>query len=432
MTLATNLAIGVLGLATGSASARLLGPIGRGELSAIQTIPSFLGMLALLGVPSAVAYFSAREPHAARSLTLTAMGLASLGAVAFMALGLMLMPWALKHQSASTVHYARLYLVFVLLQAIQVAPYLALQGLGRFRAWNLLRLAPTISWLGTLGLGWLQGNTTAGWFSCSYLIAYAATIPVVVGTLWRSTSGPGRFATERIGPMLRYGIPSAAATVPSSLNLRLDQMLMAALVAPRLLGLYAVGVSWSNMMMPIFGALGATVFPALASTHDTGVRRQLLGRTLRLAVVTALALGAALAVITPVAFPLVFGARFAPAIAATLVLIAAGIILSINSVLEEMLRALGGPVWTMYAQFVALPITLAILGTTLIRWQLMSAAIASLVSYLAATTVMFAGTRRLSGLSTAELLTPQPGDIELLRETIGLAWRRIRKTLALA
>ncbi len=429
MTLATNVAIAILGLATGSISARILGPTGRGELSAIQTIPSFLGLLALLGLPNAVAYFSAKDPQAARSLTLTATTLESLTAMVVMGAGYMLMPWALQQQSATTIGDARIYLVFILLQALQVGPYLALQGLGRFRTWNLLRLAPPLCWLTILALGWWLHRGIAGWLSRAYLVAYALTIPVAAGTLWRSTRGPSRFAPERISAMLRYGAPTAASVLPFSLNLRLDQMLMAALLAPNLLGLYAVGVSWSSVMAPVFGALGSTMFPALASTDDDHTRRRLLGQTLRLGALLALVLGAGLAAITPLALPLVFGPRFAPAVAPTLVLIAAASALSFNTVLDECTRGLGGPAWSMYAQLVALPITLVILGTTLTRWKLMAAAMASLVSYLAVVVTMLVGVRRLSGLSIAELVRPQPGDIELLRQTLDLAWQQAKKLL---
>src|SRR5713101_4590346 len=59
LTAGTNGLSAVLGITTGMLAARLLGPQGRGELAAIQTWPSFIATLAMLGLPEALVYYSA-------------------------------------------------------------------------------------------------------------------------------------------------------------------------------------------------------------------------------------------------------------------------------------------------------------------------------------------------------------------------------------
>src|SRR2546427_12260714 len=61
-TAGTNFILAALGLLTGVLVARLLGPRGRGELTAIQTWPSVIATASMLGLPDALVYFSAREP----------------------------------------------------------------------------------------------------------------------------------------------------------------------------------------------------------------------------------------------------------------------------------------------------------------------------------------------------------------------------------
>ena len=66
-TFATNMALAGLAVITGIPVARLLGPAGEGELTAIQTWPLLLGTLAMLGLDSALVYFicaPAREGQA--------------------------------------------------------------------------------------------------------------------------------------------------------------------------------------------------------------------------------------------------------------------------------------------------------------------------------------------------------------------------------
>src|SRR5438132_5321302 len=80
LTLGTNFAVLALTVVSGTLNARLLGPRGRGELAAIQTIPAALAGIAVLGLPSAVGYFTARNPSEVRRLTVTGAAIALLSA----------------------------------------------------------------------------------------------------------------------------------------------------------------------------------------------------------------------------------------------------------------------------------------------------------------------------------------------------------------
>jgi O-antigen/teichoic acid export membrane protein len=65
ITATVNLVLAVLGMMSGVLAARLLGPHGRGELAAIQTWPGVIGTLAMLGMPEAIVYYSARDERGA-------------------------------------------------------------------------------------------------------------------------------------------------------------------------------------------------------------------------------------------------------------------------------------------------------------------------------------------------------------------------------
>src|SRR4051812_40976712 len=69
----TNVALGGLGIATGVIVARWLGPVGRGELAAIQMWPSAMATIAMIGLPEALVYFSAKHPSQSREFLITAV-----------------------------------------------------------------------------------------------------------------------------------------------------------------------------------------------------------------------------------------------------------------------------------------------------------------------------------------------------------------------
>lgn len=424
LTLAGNLGILGLTMATGMLNARLLGPPGRGELAAIQTIPSMIGTVAFLGLPSAVAFFSARRPTDTRMLTSTAVVLCLLAAIPAVGLGWVLMPRLLGGQSPETVHGARVYLAFIPLQAIGIMPYLALQGLGRFGVWNVLRLAPNVAALAAIGVASATGAFTAERFSGWYLLTYALISPIAYGAFWRNSTGPRRPSAGAVGELLRYGLPSALMIPAGLVNLQMDQMLMAAWLPSKVLGMYAVSVSWTSMLSAVFGALGPVLFPTLAATQDPAARRELVARSFRLGIIAVLVLGAGLALVTPLLLPLFFGHAFAPAVPAALILVAAAIVLNLVNLTGEILRGLGAPRWPLYGQVAALPVTVVLLVVLLPRWTIVGASVASLIAYTVTGIVSVAGIARTSQIPLRELVLPTVADVRSLWD---IALRTIRR-----
>ena len=389
MTLATNFGIMGLTVVTGSVNARVLGPTGRGELAAIQTIPSALGMFALLGLPSAVGYFSARRPAEVRAFTATAVAIFFIAVLPLMVSGFFWLPMAL--------HFGQF-------------PYLALQGLGRFGIWNLLRPVPNLVGIVAMLVAYGTGAPSAGSFARWYLFLHALTIPFVFLVLWVNSKPGGEVTVARAKELLRFGLPSAVMVPAGLLNLQLDQMLMAAWLPSAELGLYVIGVSWSGLLAPVFGAFGSVVFPTLAAVHDRATQRVVVARAFRRAVLLVIILGAGLAAVTPFILPLLFGRSFKAVIPSALVLVGAAVILNLGNLSGEVLRGLGVPRWPLYSQFAALPVTVILLVVLLPRWSVLGAALSSVFSYAVVLAVSVSGIRQTIGLTLREMLVPRRED----------------------
>src|SRR6185503_18165444 len=82
-----NIALALLGASTGVLAARLLGTAGRGELAAIQTFPTLLAVTAMLGLPEALVFFTARNPPDSGRYLATAMAIVLPVSVVAMAVG---------------------------------------------------------------------------------------------------------------------------------------------------------------------------------------------------------------------------------------------------------------------------------------------------------------------------------------------------------
>jgi O-antigen/teichoic acid export membrane protein len=405
-TFTANIALAVLAVITGVFSARLLHPAGEGELTAIQTWPMLLGTLAMLGLDSALVYFIARQPGKSRQFTSTAtlIGLISsliVGAAAWFAL-----PYLLSAQQPSVISAARIFLLIGVIYALVGIPHGALRGAYSFTAWNLFRVAPGLAWLCILLTSWLAGHPSAIPLSRFYLCGtLLCGLPFLI-TVNRKLSGPLKPDVRFAPSMLRFGLPSALTSLPQSINLRFDQMLIIAFLPARSLGLYVIAVSWSGAVAPSLTAVGSVLFPHVSGEKDADRRGRALQTALQGGGLVALATSVPFMLLAPMGLPLVFGAGFAPSVPSALVLVPAGAVLAWAGIAEEGLRGLGRPGLVLAAEVVAAVVTVSVLPVLLHRYGIVGAAVASLLGYSTIATFTVVAISRSTNQRVRSLVIP--------------------------
>jgi len=418
LTMGANILVAFVGLITGPLAARLLGPHGRGELAAIQTWPSFLALIAMLGMHEATVYFSARDPERSGRYLASAATLALLAAGPFFAVGYLLMPLLLAAQSREVITAARSYLLLIPLYALVLTPLNCLRGRSDLVVWNVLKLTLSLGWLLVLITASIYDTVTPQWITNNYLIVFALLFFPVFAVVRQRVPGPIRPDWHLWRPMLKYGLPTATAVVPYVLNLRLDQLLMAALLEPRLLGLYAVAVAWAAAMTPLLRAVGAVTFPLVASQESIHDQVRMLAQGARLGGFIAVNAGLILFAITPVAVPMLFGASFAPAVPSALILVVAEVMADLNDILREGMRGLGKTKIVIGSEICGLLVAAVALWIFLPPLNIIGAALASLLGYSASAIFLAVQITHTTGLSFASLLCPRRADLNLV-------WQRV-------
>ncbi len=415
LTTGTDLAVSVVGMAASLVSARLLLAQGRGELAAIVTFPTLLGTLATLGLPDALVYFGARRSDRAGRQLGTAMVLALCGSAAFAGVGWFLVPVVLREQSPEVVEAARWYLLSVPVVAVgtSLIPQ-PLRGVGDPVWWNAVRAAPFVSWLAVLVGAAASGTEDPGTIALWFLVARVALIPPSLAVVrWRLRQAP-RLDRSLVGPMLRYGLPLTVAVVPRVINLRLDQLLIPAFLDAEQLGLYVVGIGWSNVVLPFQRGLGAVFFPRVAGGEGEAAHRT-FAQGSRIGLLTALVLVVLALTVTPLAIPLLFGSAFADSVPVALLLVCSAMPSGWNWVLTSGLRGLGGSRAVMWAELAGMVVTLVLLPPLLTVAGIEGAAVASIAGYSTVTVAMVVQARRITGASLADLALPRRDDLVLLR-----------------
>ena len=427
-TLLANLCLYALAAVTGPLAARLLGPEGRGTLAAIQLWPGAIATLAMLGLPEAVVYFGARDPNRGSEWLSTAIVTALGASVLAVGAGYILITIGLRRYDAGVVRTAQMYLLLVPLTALIGLPCQLARGLGRFALWNLLRLAPALGWLTVLIVASTSGVRTAEALAMSYL-HFLVVETVLIAIVCTRFSRPQKwFDRGAAAEMLRYGLPSGLSSVPQLLNLRLDQMLIAALLPTEQLGLYVVAVSWSAISGVVLNAVGPVFSQRLAAERDPTLARAIFGRASRAAVLVSGVTAVVFAVITPIAIALLYGAAYRGCTPIAIVLVMANAILTLNVVLEEGLRGLGDTSTIFKAEVIGLVATALSLGVCLPVFGIMGAAAASVAGYTVVALTLGLSLRR-HDLSLAATFRPRLADLRYVID-VGTAWYAVRRSAA--
>jgi O-antigen/teichoic acid export membrane protein len=405
-----NVLVVLVAFVTSPILARALGPAGRGELAAIFAVLTVAPWIAELGVTAYLATAHAKRSHRLGVLLGSSMPIilgASLVGVAlavpiahllgqgrhdvitFVEIGLYLLPVAVFTQS--------LYGVVV--------------GEERWGVVILSRLLSTgIAAVGIVVLS-LVGELTVANAAIAYLVsALASGLPFLVGL---RGSRPWRFERAVASEGLAFGVRSWLSTIASNGNARLDQLMMAALVDSTQLGLYALAVTLATASGGLIAAVANALLPRVAAGEA-----MLAARACRITMVLVAALGAAIAIVSPFAVPLVFGSDFRGTVPMLVVLLGASVFFVPGQVLGSAVLAAGDPGATARSQVVGLVITVPALIVLLPSTGGMGAAVISLVSYAVSFAIILAAATRNFGLPWRTFVLPTRADLAWLRERL--------------
>jgi O-antigen/teichoic acid export membrane protein len=413
-TMLTNLFLAILALLTGLLAARLLGPTGRGELAAIQTWPTFFAIIAMLGVPEALVYFTAKQSDRAATLLVTSILIGLIACLPVALIGYLLMPILLKSQTTTVIASARNYLWSLPLFALVGMLPQSLRGRNDLVPWNIIRTFPALIWFLVLLLGALAGSNNPAVYTTWYLVGLALLFIPMSIIVRQRIIGAYRPAKNDVRPLLDYGLPAMFSTLPATLNLKLDQMLMVGLFTPELLGLYVVAVAWSSAVLPLLSALPATMVPRVAGSINKQEQIGNLSQMTRLGSLLSVIFSIIIILITPIILPILFGNEYKNAVPAAMVLSVGAALISINQLFESGLMGLGKPKSVLLAQFLGLLFTIVLLVVLLPRYKLIGAAVASVISYGLITVVYLVMLNNVSGISWKHLIIPNSGDGQLI------------------
>lgn len=379
-TLLAQLGILGLGVFTGVASARLLGPQGRGELAALILWPSVLLLLFSLGINQAIVFHTGQQRHAISEVWTASALIGLTQSLCVVVVGLLVVPLALHGYSPQVRHLALIFLFVT--PFLMMSGYAAnlLQGRLDFLSFNVIRaITPLVYALGLAVLVVLRRADLQGVVALQIL----GSVLAAAGGCWLLfRKGELRFSLKKrvLKSLLRFGWKTQLATVTSYINQRVDQLLLSLFVSPQELGLYVVAVTVSTALS-FFPQASAMVTLAAGSNLSPEGARRVIARSFRRSLTWLVVGSSALFVVAPWLVKLAFGPKFARSVLACRILLPGSIALGLNQILYEGARSLNEPALPSYSEGLGAVLTCLGLYVLLPRLGFLGAAIASTLAY---------------------------------------------------
>lgn len=370
--------------------ARSLGPDGRGQYAAVVAWFGIALIAGELGQPAALCYFVASDRSRGRDYVATSRRLMLTTGVVAAAVGWCLAP-LLAHGSGSVTDAYRVMFLTCVVSFVGASYVFALQA-RQISSWNMVRATQPAIYLIVVVAVAVFGRLTL------MAAVLSLVISVVIQTLasyWlcrRVHLHAGAFDRQLTKPLLGYGISQVAANAPTTVNSRLDQVLLAGTTSYANLGLYAVAVSVTSLGLPVVSAIGSVLFPRIAGGATS--TRALERTALRASLTIAAAILAVLALLSPWLVPVMFGKDYAGAVRLIWILAIGGVFLAASQVAGDLLRGRGQPLMVALAQGVGAVITVGLLLSLLPVLGIEGAAIASSAAYFATFLVLVLALRR--------------------------------------
>lgn len=334
MTLATNLLIQGITFGTSILTARILGPIGRGELAVVLLYPQLVTVIFLLGVDRAVALRAGRGEMERPLLTipmLTALLGLPAAVIAFVVIKLQI-------RDAHLLALSTQYLLYIPALYFFTLTTMFFNGTGDFERFNHVRLGFYVANLTLLAAIYLLDLADPlAW------IVWANLASVYVGMLLAlflirgvaSTGQPTEFR-HSIRGVFALALPFAFPAALGCLAAFAYQVVLERRESVETLGSFVVLYSYSRLISPLGNAIGTHVFHLGISRAQCDLAG-MIRRGWMAYVCCGLPLGAA----APWAIPTVFGSGFVVEPALIVILLLACVFALSADTIAEYLRGRG-------------------------------------------------------------------------------------------
>jgi len=409
-TYGTRLLTIALSLFTGIITARMLGPHNRGVFALVYQFAATVVTFAKFGLAQSSVYSIRRERVPPEKVAANALFVSLVLGVLFAVLALIFREQLLTTMLRGVPQWALLISLPVIpILLFESYFYAIIQALGKFSLYNRRMLIGTA--ILVLGL-FVFMVVIRGGLEAAILVVVCnpvmmdAWLLVTISRMFKLSIRPDIPLLKRQIP---FGLKSHVQVLAQHMHLRADLYLVAYFLNPSEVAFYNLAVRLAEFMLDIPRTVSMVLYPRLASLDDAAMQRLTAQACRRTVLLTATG-GTLLSLVGPTLIVLWYGQAYAPA-ARPLPFISAGIVmLSIFVSLTQSFTSRNKQQINITAGFIAL-VGNVVLNLYLIpRMGIVGAALASMLSYSAASALLLYFFVRQSKLALWQVLLPNAED----------------------
>ena len=349
--LAQGMTMGV-NVTTGILTARLLGPVGRGEFAAASMWLLLPSLLAMSGIQSGIVYSARREPVRRAAVATAGLLLSSVMFIPLTAVAWFVLPSLMHGYGAQVLDLSRLCLVAAVINLLTVVVRQSLLAEQDFRAYNLLASGFSTVYLIILVVLAVSGAISPRTAIWAQIVGTGSVVSIGIARLVRGWRGLSWRPWTVLRPLFQYSVRAAPIDLVTTLTTNIDKLVLIALVSPAEFGLYAVAISFARIVNILQTAISAVTLADLTG-QGRAETEMFLHRTFRLLVLLlALACGLVLLVDRPLLL-LAYGGGFDRAVPIFRVLLLDAALTCVGQVLMQIYLARGRPGLASTAQVAA-------------------------------------------------------------------------------
>lgn len=406
----------VLAIVISALSARILTPSELGSFIAAVTCVAILMRTMSFGLGQSAQFYGARESMEKRFfgralllaiVPVTVMSLAALLLVGSLVAKLVLAGDPAAQELFEVLQYG------IPLTLIHFVASLYVLGRREMRRYFWISILPVLASVLVLVWGALEKQglhaVVVAWMAQFFLSFVLGVLALV-----KRDQLPTVALVTTIAALYNYGRRSFVVSIAAFAAGRISLVMGVWFTSSSDVGFFAVGRSFAEALLLIYGAVGPLIFSYVGSMDDPKDCHLFIGRVCRLSFLLFSGVSIGIAVVAPIGITLIFGEQYAESYLVVWVLLPGLVFSALQRILENYLygRAKHVPMVFVHAMSILLLIGCGALFVS--NLGAVGLALAGTISFVASFVLTAVIANRTDGLGLVELVLPRAGDFRLL------------------
>lgn len=216
-----------------------------------------------------------------------------------------------------------------------------------------------------------------------------------------------------------YGIRSWLGNLAIKANVRFDQLVLAATVAPFGLGIYSIAVVLAELIWIIPDSIGPVLFNRIAAMSNSSNRVNIVARILRLLFIPSMFIAAVLLILSKyVLIPYGYGNDYSDVVLPLSILLFGSVFFIPAKIITKIFAGSGNVIYSSYAMAIGSTVSIALYFLLIPKYEVVGAAIASSIGYAAISSVCVVIYRKQYDSSMVSLFVVKWQDVRWVRELL--------------